>query len=240
METMQDTASRYAIYYAPPRDSALGEFGDTWLGRCGNGRTRPRTCLPCLDRDELDTATRGPSRYGFHGTLKAPFRLREGVSETDLMQGAVDFARSHAPVHAPPLELTAIGSFLALAPRGEAPDLERLAACCVLFFDIYRRPPDGAELERRRAQGLTDRQEELLLRFGYPFVLEEFRFHLTLTGQVRDQALRDRLLEALTPLVRPFERVPLEINDICVFQQAEPESRFRLVRRFPLLGEKRP
>ena len=30
--------------------------------------------------------------------------------------------------------------------------------------------------------GLTDRQEALLTQWGYPYVMEEFRFHITLTG----------------------------------------------------------
>jgi putative phosphonate metabolism protein len=227
---------RYAIYYAPERGSALAGFGDSWLGRSAETGPAPRLPVPGVPRAVLDAATREPARYGFHATLKPPFRLAPGVSPDQFLDRVGSFARTQAPVCAPPLELTAIASFLALAPESTSPDLYRLAANCVVFFDVFRRPPDDKELARRRAQGLTPRQEALLTRFGYPYVLEEYRFHLTLTGKVSDAALRERLFTALGRLVQPFRDQALEVRELCVFEQSGPEQDFALIRRFPLQG----
>lgn len=232
---MELSGPRYAIYYAPERGSALAEFGETWLGRSAEtGRPAPRIPLPGVPRAVVNAATREPSRYGFHATLKPPFRLAAGVSSDQFLDTVRTFARTQAPVSAPPLELTAIASFLALAPESTSPELYRLAANCVMFFDVFRRPPDKKELARRRAQGLSARQEALLTRFGYPFVLEEYRFHLTLTGRVPDAALRDRLFTALGSLVQPFRDQALEVRELCVFEQPGPDRDFALIRRFPL------
>ena len=51
----------------------------------------------------------------------------------------------------------------------------------------FARPPGAAELERRRKAGLSAAQEKMLLRWGYPYVLDEFRFHLTLTGRLQPE-----------------------------------------------------
>ncbi len=229
--------TRYAIYYAPERDSALAAFGDAWLGRSAEtGANVSRPACPGLESAEVEAATAVPAGYGFHGTLKAPFHLREGVSEDQFMDGARDFAGRKGALDVPPLKLTAIGSFLALTPLHESLALDTLAASCVVFFDVFRRAPDSPELKRRLTGGLTPRQRELLKRFGYPFVLEEFRFHLTLTGKVGDESLRDRLFKALTPLVRPLCREPLPVREICVFQQPGPGIGFHILRRFPLCG----
>lgn len=231
---MQD-AARYAIYYAPEAGSDLAAFGDSWLGRSAvTGNAVHRPSCPGLAQAEADEAVTTPARYGFHGTLKAPFHLDKGVTETQLMDRAEEFASGQPAVDALPLKLTAIGSFLALTPARVAPALDKLAASCVVFFDVFRRAPGASEHKRRQAPGLTPRQRELLERFGYPFVLEEFRFHLTLTGKVGDTSLRERLFKALTPLVRPLCREPLSVRELCVFQQPGPGSGFRILRRFPL------
>lgn len=227
--------ARYAIYYAPERGSALAGFGESWLGRSAEtGRPVPRLRLPGVSRAAVEAATREPARYGFHATLKPPFRLAAGVRPERFLDSVRSFARNRRPVSAPPLELTAIASFLALAPEAAAPELYRLAADCVLFFDVFRRPPDRKELARRRARGLSARQEALLGRFGYPFVLEEYRFHLTLTGRVEDAALRERLFTALGGLALPFRGRALEVRELCVFEQPGPDRDFALIHRFPL------
>ncbi len=129
--------------------------------------------------------------------------------------------RPHAP-----LRLTAAGSCLAL--------MDDLAASCVLFFDIFRRPPGKKELARGRAAGLTPGQRELLERFGCPYALEENRFYLTLTGKVADTSLRDQLFRTLAPMIGALGRVPAVTRSMCVFQQPWPDGRFRMLRRFPL------
>lgn len=230
-------SSRYAIYYSPEAQSPLSAFGNAWLGRdTESGLDVPRLRAEALAPEAVASATALPARYGFHATLKPPFRLRPPYTETDLRKSMASFAASQPPVATPPLELTVIGSFIALAPARPAEELDDLARNCVVFFDLYRRPPDRDELKRRRAVGLSPRQNELLERFGYPFVLDEFRFHMTLTGKVADQELRRSLFATLRRLVEPFSGRAVTVREICLFRQEGPERRFTCVQRMPLTG----
>ena len=105
-------------------------------------------------------------------------------------------------------------------------------------FDEFRRPADEAELARRRTAPLTPRQDELLLRWGYPYVLEQWRFHLTLTGRLPDE----ERAAVMTILCQRFGGVierPLQVNDLCIFRQPATGRPFTVLARFRLGGGRR-
>ena len=52
-------------------------------------------------------------------------------------------------------------------------------------IDAFRKPLTKEELTIRRSKGLTRSQDENLIKWGYPYVFSEFRFHMTLTGKIR-------------------------------------------------------
>ena len=137
---------------------------------------------------------REPRVYGFHATLKAPFYLSVGSSEADLKDAAREFAANCAAVTIGQLVVRELGTFIALVPGARSPLVDRLAQACVKEFDRFRAPMSESEHERRLAANLTTRQIENLERWGYPYVAEDFRFHMTLTGSLalpeRNQALR--------------------------------------------------
>lgn len=224
---------RYAIYWAPPARSPLAEIGEAWLGR---GAERDgaieRSALPGFDAAELEAATAEPRRYGLHATLKPPFRLAPGKSADGLDRALEEFARRTPGVTAPALALKRIGRFLALVPGARAAALEALAAAVVERFDEFRAPPEAAELARRAA-GLTPAQRQNLARWGYPYVMEEFRFHVTLTGAIAT-ALADRLAPLLADRFAPAMAAPLEIGELALFAEPAPGAPFRLVRRATL------
>ncbi|WP_374445388.1 DUF1045 domain-containing protein [Stella sp.] len=227
---------RHAIYFAPPADHPLARFAAAWLGRCPEGRLPgPRPVLPSVDSGRLETVVAEPARYGFHGTLKPPFRLAAGRDVDDLDTRLDDLARGLRPFALPALRLRAIGRFLALVPGAPSPTLDAVAAACVTGLDAFRAAPTAAELERRRRGRLDPRQEELLARWGYPHVLDRFQFHLTLTGPLPpdEQAPLER---ALAPLVAPHCQAPLPFTDLARFVEPAPGAPFTLARRFPLGG----
>jgi len=227
---------RFAIYWAPPRGAPLAEIGEAWLGRSAQSDAaleRPR--LPGFSAGELEAATAEPRRYGLHATLKPPFRLAEGGSATALESAFDDFARRQLGVTAPPLRLKRIGRFLALVPGARTPALDALAAASVAALDAFRAPPDAAELARRHAAGLSPAQAQNLARWGYPYVMEEFRFHVTVTGAI-DPTLADRLTPALETLFAPVLTLPLEITELALFTEPAPGAPFRLLRRAALAG----
>ena len=227
-------SARYAIYFAPPRGGDLARFGDHWLGRdAESGAALQPPPHAGVGDAELRALTEAPRQYGFHGTFKAPFRLADGADVQHLHAALSTFARRQASFALRGLRLRAIGDFLALVPSEDSPPLSRLAEACVTEFDAFRAPPEPADLAKRHAAGLTPRQTELLARWGYPYVMDEFRFHLTLTGSIPDEASRVRLSLLITSLAAPILKQPVPVREICLFHQPDRKTAFRLVARFP-------
>ena len=229
-------AERYAVYFAPKPGSALAEFAAAWLGwDPATGRTVDHPDAPPLSAADVARVTEAPRRYGFHGTLKAPFRLAEGRAPEDLAAAISDLAAGMVPIDMPRLQLTRLGRFIALTATGDQTPLARLADRATVDLDAYRAPLNDAELAKRRRNGLTERQEGYLQRWGYPYVREEFRFHLTLTGALPAEEA-ERAEAALRPLVAPIESQPFRIDEICLFADLGAGANFRIVERFPLGG----
>ena len=233
-------SERYAVYYAPEPGSDLELFGRRWLGRCPRtGRDAPRLEVPDFIGEEVYALTRAPRHYGFHGTLVPPFSLQAQFSPELFLSEVERTARSLAPLAIGPLAVREIGSFVAMVPseaRGEV--LARLLhGTCLMAVHMFREPPTPAELERRRAHGLSPVQEQLLVRWGYPYVMEEHRFHLTLTDTIPDRSKRERMLKFLTLETGSLCRGPHPIRELCVFHQSDRESPFSLRQRFPLCGD---
>ena len=232
--TAIDGYARYAVFWAPPPGSGLARFGAGWLGwdaETGGEVAQPDVALP----RPLDQITRTPRRYSFHGTLKPPFRLAMGSDTAALGDATGKLAARFAPVIAPGLAPSASLGFLALMPTAPAPALDALAAACTRDLDRFSAPPDPAELAQRRSRGLTPRQEANLTRWGYPFVLDDFRFHLTLSGRLRPGEAA-ALTGAVTALAAPHLEPVLHIDDICLFGDPGGGGGFRLLRRYPLAG----
>lgn len=230
---LSSPAPRYAIYYAPEPNSALARFGAICIGRdAQTGEAVSHLALPGFSAVQLARVTAEPRRYGFHGTLKAPFRLTEGATEDGLADRLEAFATAQSAFSAPPLMLAEIAGFLALIPSKDSPQLRDLAARCVHEFDDLRAPPTAVERARRLAGDLTPAQQQLLARWGYPYVMREFRFHLTLTDKLPAE-LRDPLSRALAPLAAPVTRERFVVRDVALFRQPAPDAPFTVLARFP-------
>jgi putative phosphonate metabolism protein len=227
-------SARYAIYFAPASGSPLERFGMGWLGRCHRtGRPLDPPPVVGLDAARWQAITAEPRRYGFHATLKAPVTLAAGATRESLVRHLAAFAQEHRAFDAPPLKLRSERGFLALVLSAPSPPMDALAADCVRAFDPYRAPPSAEELQKRRKAGLNAGQEALLSQWGYPWVLSEFTFHMTLTGRLApDEATA--LCQGLAPLVAPFADTPLRVDSLCLFEQPSREAPFLLTERFAL------
>lgn len=218
---------RYALYYAPPPGSLLHRLGAEWLGRDAFGHVPIN-----WHRDErLWDMTSDPRRYGFHATLKPPFALKDGMSPAALGIAAGHLSASLRPAPIASLKLKQIDGFLALVPDGDSAAIDALAAICMREFEEFRRPPGEAELNRRRSAGLSPRQDEYLRRWGYPYVFDEFRFHMTLSRRLTASEVK-----SIEPLAQAhFFAVlgqPLEVDGLTLFCQAAPDAPFEAVQHF--------
>lgn len=224
--------TRYALYYAPDANTPLWQFGSSCLGYdAWRNRDVPHPQHPGFVGLDIEALTNEPRRYGFHATLKAPFELREERSEDDLLASAAAFASAKVAFELPALAVSALGGFVALTPPERSLRLHDLADEATRDFDDFRAPPSAADLERRLAQGLSDRQRRNLADFGYPYVFEDFRFHMTLTGSL-DAGARDQVAAGLRDLYAPIDR-PVAIDAITIFRQMTRTSRFTALKRLP-------
>lgn len=226
---------RYAIYYAPPAGSALWRFGSGVIGYDAETgeELAPPAGMPASSEIWRDW-TAEPRRYGFHATLKAPFELAAGRGEAELLAEARTFAGRTSPVRLPGLAVAALGRFVALVPARPVASLTDLAWASVLHFESLRAPLGAADRARRVASPLTERQAAQLDRYGYPYVGEDFRFHLTLTGPLPEDT-REPVRDALAAAAREVA-LETEIDEIAVFRQADRAARFRILARFALTG----
>jgi hypothetical protein len=205
-------------------------LGSTWLGRDAVNNSPAKQ--PRLEG--LPDVTAEPARYGFHATLKAPFTLNAGMKRTELGDAVALMASQLDAVTIPKLELRTIDGFLALVPELQSGALSFLSMMCVCGLDSFRAEPSVEELARRRAAGLTARQEQLLSRWGYPYVLDESRFHMTLTRKLRDRE-RQTFMTAAQSHFAPVLGRPIEVDALTIFTETALGRNFVAGERFPLL-----
>lgn len=226
--------ARYAIYYAPDPGSAWWRFGSHWLGRCAaTGRQLPQPALDGVDAAMQRDLTAAPRRYGFHATVKPPFRLAQGASLDALLQALERFCARQCALRLPSLAVTELDDFLALTLPAKDARVDALAAACMRGLDRFRAAPGASELARRRQGALSAREDSLLARWGYPYVLDRYRFHLSLTGSLREAppqvvaALRAAATEAAAELAAE----PLHLDGLCIFEESSPGGDLRIVHR---------
>lgn len=225
---------RYAIYFAPDADRALTRFGAETLGYdaySGHDIGHPKAVL--AEFADWSEITADPRKYGFHGTLKAPFALADDSSEADLLAAVDAFAEEprEIPIIAPVVQT--ISGFTAVVPADADDDLQLLAEACVRDFDPFRAPMTAQDRARRKPDALTPRQVEHLDDWGYPYVFEDFRFHMTLTGRL-PEARGAAVLALLQHRFADLGIDELSVDSIAVFRQDSRTARFRIVKHVAL------
>jgi putative phosphonate metabolism protein len=225
---------RYAIYYVPARDSALDRFGAELLGHdawTGSALPFPISLIEQIpDWQELSA---DPRKYGFHATLMAPMALADGKTEAALLEACADFAKEARPIPSITPVVDSISGFIAVIPQQRSHLLEQLAADCVRAFDRLRAPLTPEDRARRNPSKLSPRQVEYLDRWGYPYVMEEFRFHMTLTGRLGD-IRRKSVLAILRERFAGLELQTLAVDRLALFRQDDAGARFAIVGDWPL------
>ena len=222
---------RFALYYAPARQDPLWDDASIWLGRdCDSNAPRVQPDLP-----DLAAITADARGYGFHATLKPPMRLAEGVGYDDLLDRVAQIAAGVAPFALPALQVADLHGFLALRETTPCPALQALSDLCVATADDLRAPASEAELAKRRRSRLGAAQDAMLVRWGYPYVFATWFFHMTLTRRLTDDE-RAVLLPAAQAHFSPALAVPRQVQDICIYTQAQTGTDFVLAERVALRG----
>ena len=227
--------ARYAIYFAPERDTRLWSFGTRLLGRDPEtGEILPQLVPDGIRPEDWQSFTASPRRYGFHATLKAPFTLADGRTENELFAAMEEFAARLSPVTGLALWPEHSGSYCLLGLPATDPGVSAIADACVEQFDRFREPLSEGDRARRVKGGLDERERTHLERWGYPYVFDAFTFHMSLAGPVPQTRLGDVLAAVVAAHDAEVNGEELAIRSLSVFVEPAPGEPFRLARRFPL------
>jgi hypothetical protein len=224
---------RYAVYFAPDPDSALWRFGSAVLGYDAASGLAVAQHVPAgFEPQAWRQATREPRRYGFHATLMAPFTLAQGQDEVSLVARLNALAAAGRPLSLGRGKIGVIAAedgagFVALMPELPPPALAALEARILEAFEPFRAALSAAERARRRPERLSPSQRTYLDRYGYPFVRDEFRFHMTLTGRLeKPEPVAASLAQGAAAAGLTGE---LTLDRLSLFRQDGPGSQFRIL-----------
>ena len=219
---------------ASSRGGFITKAGSSWLGRdAATGQVLSQPLIPGVSMSMQQRLTAAPRRYGWHATLKAPFTLAEDADAVMLQGRLSGLARDRRPF-ALPLRVALLGDFLALIPDGDTRDIDALARSCVSHLHALAAPLSPSELARRRASGLSADEDKMLQRWGYPYVMDHFRLHFSLTGSLRDvdadtiDALRESAEHWFAALP------PLRVDAVSVFAEPTAGADFLFIDRMEL------
>ena len=220
---------RAAIYFTPAADDPLTLRAAEWLGRDAFDHR------PVRDPDsKIDALVSEPARYGFHATLKAPFRLADGTTLNELDRELAAFAQRSQAVSLGTLAVTRLGSFFALTVQTALPRLLQVEEAVRTAFEPFRAPLTEHEVARRNPQTLSERQQANLSRWAYPHVGQDFRFHMTLTNAIVDEDEAARVEKRLHSHFNPVLETPVVVDALALFVEPRPCAPFYVHSRHPL------
>ncbi len=232
------TTARYAVYFAPGQNDLWWDAGSHWLGRCAlTGQALTQPVVDGFSVAQFAQLTQAPRRYGWHATLKAPFVLAKDCTLAELQNELSALARRHRAFELPSLVVSQMDGFLGLRIDGDDHAVQHIAANCVTGLHAFAAPLPPSEWVRRRGKGLSARQEQLLQDWGYPFVLDQFRFHFSLTGSLTG-ALTDVLADVTPTHVDALKLAaqqhfaalpPCRFDQLALFEEARPGAPFAWV-----------
>ncbi|MEO5806480.1 DUF1045 domain-containing protein [Devosia sp.] len=216
---------RCAICFIPPADDVLTIAAGRWLRRDPYSGARIAHMVEGLAEKDHAFLTAAPRRIGFHGSLKASFRLDPERSIDELEQFLAKFCRRVPPITVDPVRIALIHNFFALIPAAPAPELNELAADFVTVFDQFRAPLTDLDMARGDIGRLSGRQFNNLMSWGHPHVLDEFRFHMALSGPI-DELERDYVAFVLQRHFGDLATAPLQLGQVALFVEPEPNAPF--------------
>ena len=209
--------SRFAIYYAPTKGSGLEEFGKQWFGwdpldaKFINKKQR----INYLNRfgiknlKNIDKNVLIAKKYGFHGTLIPPFKLNKNYSTNTLFKKTEDIAKKFKKFKFYKFKLKIINNFYAFIQNKKNSDINKLSNRLVKELFKFRSPLTKKEIDKRNPSKLSKLQLNILYKWGYPYLMTEFNFHMTLASEVTG----NKLYSELKKIEKKKEIILNEINN---------------------------
>ena len=231
---------RVAIYFLPKKNSSLENFGKNLLGRDINKKRKislTRRQKYFINRgftyfDELKDYCEQPAKYGFHATLKAPFRLKRNVKTKNFYDVISHIAAQHSRFKIKGLKIVYSKKFTFITSRKPNKLLINLENDLVKHLDTFRAELNKTEIKKRIPDSLTFKQNKYLKEWGYPFVFDQFKFHMTLMNQNNNKLSNKQKLE-LEKLIYKISNNVIEFNEISLLGENK-NGHFEEIKRFKL------
>ena len=231
---------RVAIYFLPKKNSSLENFGKNLLGRDINKKKKislTRRQKYFINRgftyfDELKDYCEQPAKYGFHATLKAPFRLKRNVKTKNFYDVISHIAAQHSRFKIKGLKIVYSKKFTFITSRKPNKLLINLESDLVKHLDTFRAELNKTEIKKRIPDSLTFKQNKYLKEWGYPFVFDQFKFHMTLMNQNNNKLSNKQKLE-LEKLIYKTSNNVIEFNEISLLGENK-NGHFEEIKRFKL------
>ena len=231
---------RVAIYFLPKKNSSLENFGKNLLGRDINKKKKislTRRQKYFINRgftyfDELKDYCEEPAKYGFHATLKAPFRLKRNVKTKNFYDVISHIAAQHSRFKIKGLKIVYSKKFTFITSRKPNKLLINLENDLVKHLDTFRAELNKTEIKKRIPDSLTFKQNKYLKEWGYPFVFDQFKFHMTLMNQNNNKLSNKQKLE-LEKLIYKISNNVIEFNEISLLGENK-NGHFEEIKRFKL------
>ena len=231
---------RVAIYFLPKKNSSLENFGKNLLGRDINKKKKislTRRQKYFINRgftyfDELKDYFEQPAKYGFHATLKAPFRLKRNVKTKNFYDVISHIAAQHSRFKIKGLKIVYSKKFTFITSRKPNKLLRNLENDLVKHLDTFRAELNKTEIKKRIPDSLTFKQNKYLKEWGYPFVFDQFKFHMTLMNQNNNKLSNKQKLE-LEKLIYKISNNVIEFNEISLLGENK-NGHFEEIKRFKL------
>ena len=231
---------RVAIYFLPKKNSSLENFGKNLLGRDINKKKKislTRRQKYFINRgftyfDELKDYCEEPAKYGFHATLKAPFRLKRNVKTKNFYDVISHIAAQHSRFKIKGLKIVYSKKFTLITSRKPNKLLINLENDLVKHLDTFRAELNKTDIKKRIPDSLTIKQNKYLKEWGYPFVFDQFKFHMTLMNQNNNKLSNKQKLE-LEKLIYKISNNVIEFNEISLLGENK-NGHFEEIKRFKL------
>ena len=205
-------------------------MGSSWLGWdtiSGQPASQPEAGSAV----KIQEITDAPRKYGLHATIKAPFRLANNVTVLELEQQFKILCGSIKPIVFN-LKLSELSGFFALTPTVKNTELRELHTKVVCELDEFRAPPTKDELIKRRRNQLTAEQDQNLIKWGYPYIFEDFYFHITLTGKIPED-FRNKVKDEIENFFQPVLQQKINLSELALVGEAK-DGNFYVIRQMPL------
>ena len=225
--------SRFAIYYVPPESNYLTRFAASWFGWDVYQGIKVNYPVFCNLTHDIEEVTGAPSKYGFHGTLKAPFCLAPDRTIDELRLSLSTLTRYTKKFEIPSICLRIMSGFIAIVPTVQNEKINFLAKKCLEDLDTFRKAETLENLNKRRASGLSASEKHHLLKWGYPYVLDDFHFHLTMTSKLPSKVLKN-VFSVLSSELQVILKAPLLIDKICLLGESNRHGKFEVIEEFSL------